>query len=52
MSPLEEWDPKPAVISWIKKKEYSKARQQRWYKGIFTEAEMGSYNEAINLQLF
>lgn len=44
MLSVEECDPKPAFILRIKKKdrrkkEYLKARQQSWYKGIFSEAE-------------
>lgn len=58
MPPLEEWDPRPAVVSWINEKnrrqhldliQKQTSRKRREFKGIFTEVESDdeSDDEAI-----
>jgi len=41
---LTDWDPKPAVLSWLKDKERRgrkrrKGKQQTYFKGVFPEAD-------------
>ena len=43
MPPLDQWDPKPAVLSWMQEREqcvrdHPKGKQQQYFKGIFSEA--------------
>ena len=43
MPPLEQWDPKPAMMSWMNERVHRtrdcpKGEQQHYFKGIFLEA--------------
>jgi hypothetical protein len=43
MPPLDQWDPKPAVMSWMNERahctrDYPKGKQQQYSKGIFSKA--------------
>ena len=43
MPTLEEWDPRPCIVKWLRerdhrKKNTEKACAQRWFKGVFKEA--------------
>ena len=43
MPPLDQWNPKPAVICWMNERERRnqdrpKGKQQQYFKGIFSEA--------------
>lgn len=45
MEPLEEFDPTPAINHWMSRKNRipkssPKAREQAWYKGVFSEASI------------
>ena len=45
METLEEWDPRPCIIRWLNQKEHrkkavEKAKRQRWFKGVFKEANV------------
>ena len=45
METLEEWDPRPCIIRWLNQKErrkktVEKAKRQRWFKGVFKEANV------------
>ena len=45
METLEEWDPRPCVIRWLNQKEHrkktvEKAKRQKWFKGVFKEANV------------
>lgn len=53
MPPLESWDPRPAVDSWIKLKDrrnksHEKAEEQTWYTGIFQKANKRINNQKNN----
>ena len=43
MPPLDEWNPKPAVMCWMDERgrrvrDRPKGKQQQYFKGIFSEA--------------
>ena len=50
MPSLGQFDPRPAVTEWLKRKERwaketPKAREQRWFKGIFKDTNNAEDNE-------
>lgn len=47
MPPLYEWDPRPAVLSWLNSKKHRnvdrpKGKEQEYFRGIFSEASRAS----------
>lgn len=52
MPPLEQWDPRPAVLSWLNEKDRrervpTKARDQPWFRGILENHGDGDRMEEI-----
>ena len=43
MAPVADWDPRDAVLLWLKRERRSrdtpKAREQSWFNGIFNHSE-------------
>ena len=47
MPTLEEWDPRPCIVNWLRQREHrkkttEKARSQCWFKGVFKECSYES----------
>ncbi len=53
MPPLEKWEPRSAVLSWLndknrRERETTKAKQQAWFKGIFFDENRGIDSDCKN----